>query len=66
LINTPGGGGYGNPLEREVELVVEDVRNEFITRETARAVYGVVFKDETLLVDKDATAKQRLSIHRPR
>jgi N-methylhydantoinase B/oxoprolinase/acetone carboxylase alpha subunit len=42
-----------------VDLVVEDVRNEFITRETAKVVYGVVFKGDTLEVDNDATAKQR-------
>jgi N-methylhydantoinase B len=61
-ISTPGGGGYGNPLEREVDLVIEDVRNEFITRETAKVVYGVVFKGDTLEVDKDATAKQRQTL----
>ncbi len=58
-ISTPGGGGYGNPLEREVELVVEDVRKEYITRETARAVYGVMFKDDTLEVVIEATADER-------
>ena len=52
---------YGNPLEREVDLIVEDVRNEFITRETAREIYGFVFKGDTCEVDKDATAKARKS-----
>ena len=59
IIRTPGGGGYGNPLEREWERIVEDVRNEFITRETAREAYGVVFMGDTLEVDQDATAKER-------
>lgn len=58
-ISTPGGGGYGNPLERTVELVVEDVRNGYISRETARAVYGVMFKGDTLDVDEVATEKIR-------
>ena len=61
MIRTPGGGGYGNPLAREVKLIVEDVRNEFITRTTAREDYGVVFKGDTLEVDEDATARARKS-----
>ncbi len=36
-----GGGGYGDPLQRSVELVARDVALGSITRETARAVYGV-------------------------
>ncbi len=39
---TTGGGGYGNPLERETERVGHDVREGSITAERARAVYGVV------------------------
>lgn len=33
---TATGGGYGDPLKRPVERVVDDVRNGFVTRETAR------------------------------
>jgi N-methylhydantoinase B len=36
-----GGGGYGDPLEREPELVRRDVELGFITSERARQVYGV-------------------------
>ncbi len=61
MMRLPGGGGYGHPLEREVALIVEDIRNEFITRQTARKVYGVVFKGDTLEVDQDATARERKS-----
>jgi N-methylhydantoinase B len=39
-INCPGGGGCGNPLERDVELIVRDIRLGFITKEAAEAVYG--------------------------
>ena len=63
-ISTPGGGGYGNPLERDLELVVEDVRNEFISREAARADYGVVFKADTLEIDGEATARLRAAQRR--
>ena len=37
----PGGAGYGNPLERPVEDVAEDVRNGLVSIEQARLNYGV-------------------------
>jgi N-methylhydantoinase B len=37
-----GGGGYGDPLRREAGRVFEDVRNEYISIESARDEYGVV------------------------
>ncbi len=53
--STTGGGGYGNPFEREVELVLEDVRNEMVSVENARKCYGVVVDPETLELDREAT-----------
>ena len=56
----PGGGGYGNPFERDVQKVVEDVRNGLVSLEGARSDYGVVIADPaTLAVDHAATAKLR-------
>lgn len=40
-IHTGNGGGYGNPSERARELVLEDLRNGFVTREAASAVYAL-------------------------
>lgn len=37
-----GGGGYGNPLEREPQRVVDDVLNGYVSGEAAREVYGVI------------------------
>lgn len=58
-----GGGGYGEPTEREPELVRSDVLARFVSFERARSVYGVVFERETLTselrVDQGATASQR-------
>ncbi|MGR8949203.1 MAG: hydantoinase B/oxoprolinase family protein [Gammaproteobacteria bacterium] len=60
------GGGYGNPLERETELVHEDVIEKYISREHASQVYGVEFtgalEDESLKVDVDATAARRTTL----
>ena len=38
-----GGGGYGDPLERDPEGVLRDVIEEKVTREHAEREYGVVF-----------------------
>jgi len=56
----PGGGGYGYPYERDVQKVVEDVRNGLVSLEGARLDYGVVITDcDSLTVDAAATAKLR-------
>jgi N-methylhydantoinase B len=56
----PGGGGFGNPFEREVEKVLWDVKNGLVSIEGAKADYGVVIADpETLAVDEAATAAAR-------
>jgi N-methylhydantoinase B len=39
---TPGGGGYGNPLDRDPAMVADDVRQGKISVERARTAYGVV------------------------
>jgi N-methylhydantoinase A/oxoprolinase/acetone carboxylase beta subunit/N-methylhydantoinase B/oxoprolinase/acetone carboxylase alpha subunit len=41
LIDSAGGGGYGDPGEREPELVLADVRAGLVSRDAARARYGV-------------------------
>jgi N-methylhydantoinase B len=54
-----GGAGVGDPLERDVEKVREDVMNRCISLGTARRVYGVVMDQETFEVDRKATAQLR-------
>jgi N-methylhydantoinase B len=54
-----GGGGWGNPLDRDVEKVRKDVRDEFISLRRARNVYGVVINADTLEADHQATEKLR-------
>ncbi len=41
-LNPPGGGGYGNPLERDPQLVLDDVVNGYVSIESAKKNYGVV------------------------
>lgn len=61
---TPGGGGFGDPLDRDVEQVKEDVRNEFVSLESARKDYGVVFKNASFEVDREKTAELRKQLKR--
>ena len=54
-----GGGGVGEPFERPVEKVREDVVNGYVSVEKARRDYGVVLDPKTLVVNTIETAKAR-------
>ncbi|MCY4373148.1 MAG: hydantoinase B/oxoprolinase family protein [Spirochaetaceae bacterium] len=54
-----GGGGWGDPLERDPELVAQDARNDKVSLASARDDYGVVLDPDTCAVDHDATAHAR-------
>ena len=54
-----GGGGYGDPLERDTEAVLDDVRQGKVTVGHALAAYGVVIDEDTLSVDLAATEERR-------
>ena len=66
-----GGGGYGDPLERDPKAVLEDVIDEYVSTERARTDYGVVVKviDADLCdyrIDADATKLERERIRMER
>ena len=52
------GGAYGNPLERDPADVLDDVIDEYITRDKALADYGVAITDR-FEVDAQATGRER-------
>nr|WP_187369174.1 hydantoinase B/oxoprolinase family protein [Baekduia soli] len=56
--HTACGGGYGDPLERDPQLVARDARDGLITVQDARRDYGVVLDDE-LRPDAEATDAAR-------
>jgi N-methylhydantoinase B len=60
-LETPGGGGWGDPAKRDPALVLEDVVQGYVTPEAAAARYKVVVtrKDGRWSVDEAATAAQR-------
>lgn len=59
MVSTGGGGGWGDPLDREPLKVREDVLEEYISIEDAAEEYGVVFKPGTFEVDDAKTAALR-------
>lgn len=64
IVRTPGGGGYGKPLEREPKLVLHDVLNGLVPLEAAEKDYGVMIDSVTMKIDWKSTrllrAKQKI------
>lgn len=62
------GGGFGDPLERDVKLVVEDVGRGWITPDVAESVYGAVIRGEGehVALDAAATEERRAAIREER
>jgi 5-oxoprolinase (ATP-hydrolysing) len=58
-VKVPNSGGYGDPLERDPELVLSDVLDGFTTAELAERDYGVLLDVDSLAVDVEGTARLR-------
>ena len=54
-----GGGGYGDVLERDPAMIMDDLRTNVISHEVARTVYRVVYDAAMLEPDLPATARER-------
>ena len=61
-LETPGGGGYGDSLDRSPELVLQDVKREYYDRETAEKEYGVLIAEADWTVDDEGTTELRASL----
>jgi N-methylhydantoinase B len=64
VMETSGGGGFGNALERDPAHVVADLGEGFVTRAAAEAIYGVLVTDNRL--DEPATATKRAALRAAR
>jgi len=64
IMDAAGGGGYGDPLERDVEMVMRDFLNGYVTLRGAREDYGVVIDPKTMEVDKAGTESLRRSLRK--
>jgi N-methylhydantoinase B len=58
-LRSGGGGGYGSPLERDLETLERDVRCGYVTKEAAEKYYGAVLKPDSLALDIAATKARR-------
>jgi N-methylhydantoinase B len=54
-----GGGGYGDPLERSVKLVQQEVKNGIISVDQAKEIYGVVIDPNTFEINTEESNKLR-------
>lgn len=60
------GGGFGDPLLRDVDAVLDDVRQEKLTTDYVRREYGVVIDPRSIEVDRAATAELRARLKEDR
>ena len=58
VIESGGGGGFGDPKLRSADQVAHDVRQAYVSVDSAKNDYGVVLTDD-LEVDADATERAR-------
>ncbi|MBH62448.1 MAG: hypothetical protein CL569_08360 [Alphaproteobacteria bacterium] len=62
---TQGGGGWGDPLGRDPDLALRDVRDGLVSRAAARDIYGVIVDDDGRSLDLAATQHCRDSLRQP-
>ncbi len=60
ILQSAGGGGYGDPLERDPQAVLEDVEEGYVSEVAARDVYGVAIADDR--IDAAETARLRAAL----
>ena len=54
-----GGGGFGDPLTRELEAVEHDLTQGYISSEAAEKLFGVIIDSETFAIDAEASEARR-------
>jgi N-methylhydantoinase B len=57
-----GGGGFGDPIDRDPEAVLRDFVRGWVTRDTAERIYGVVLDPDGKTIDAAATEARRREI----
>jgi N-methylhydantoinase B len=62
VCDSTGGGGFGDPLKRDPDMVLESVLNGLVSLKTAKKIYGVEINSRTMTVDCAKTEKLRQNI----
>jgi N-methylhydantoinase B len=64
VMTNPGGGGFGDPLERDPRMVLDDIEEGIVSEAAAYSAYGVVISDGD--VDLEATETRRSTLREER
>src|SRR5204863_9902549 len=64
ILRSGGGGGFGSPLERDLDRLARDVRCGYVTKDAAENYYGAVFVPGTDKIGPAATAARRAEMRR--
>jgi N-methylhydantoinase B len=64
ILRSGGGGGFGSPLERDLEALARDVRCGYVSKHAAETYYGAVFAPGTGTIDAAASAARRAEMRR--
>ena len=65
-MRSSSGGGYGDPLEREPQVVLRDVEDGIVSRQEARDIYGVVIDGDDPALNFAATERSRADLRKER
>lgn len=63
ILRSGGGGGYGTPLERDLDLLARDMRGGYVSRDYAENVYGAVIAPDGT-IDRAATQARRADMQK--
>ena len=63
ILRSGGGGGFGTPLERDVDALERDVRGGYVSRKVAEETYGAAFRNDGT-IDRTVTAFRRSDMKR--
>jgi acetone carboxylase alpha subunit len=63
---TGGSGGWGDPLARDPQAVIDDLKNRFTSAYVSKNIYGVIWDPQTMEVDVEATNAKRAEMKKAR
>jgi N-methylhydantoinase B len=66
VMDSSGGGGFGDPLDRDVASVAADLAEGYVTAAAAETIYGVVLRDGVIDAEASAGRREELRAARPR
>jgi acetophenone carboxylase len=65
-VTVGGGAGYGDPLEREPQAVLKDLRDGIATHWAAKNIYRIAYDEQSLRLDEEKTVLLRKQVREER